>query len=93
MAYKGIRIVALASMLMAAAWVGGLLWTTFSSGTEREPVSYKTVSQALSFVLVLLATLAAHVSHILERQADQIALLQRDVAELQSSVSGSRKAG
>lgn len=93
MAYKGIRIVALASILMAVVWFGALVWTTFWSGTEGESVSHKTVSQALSFVLVLLATLASYVSQILERQADQIALLERDVAELQSTVSSSRRAG
>jgi Zn-dependent protease with chaperone function len=92
-AYKGIRIVALASILMAVAWFGALVWATFWSGTEGEPVSYKTVSQALSFVLVLLATLASYVSQILERQADQIARLERDLAELHSTLLGSRKAG
>ncbi|MFA5901987.1 MAG: hypothetical protein WC829_23060 [Hyphomicrobium sp.] len=87
MAYKGIRIVALMSVLMAAVWFALLAWAIFWSGTEGEPASFKTVSQALSFVLVLLAILASYASHILERQADQIALLERNVAELQSASS------
>jgi ABC-type uncharacterized transport system permease subunit len=93
MGYKGIRIVALASILMAAVWFGSLLWVTFGSGTEGEPVSYRAVSQALSFVLVLLAMLASYASQILERQADQIALLERNIAELQAATSASRTAG
>lgn len=93
MAYKVIRIVALASILMAALWFAALVWATFWSETEREPASFKMVGQALSFVLVLLATLASYASHILERQADQIALLERHVAELQADESKSRMAG
>jgi hypothetical protein len=93
MEYKGIRIVALASILMAVVWFGSLLWVTFASGAEAEPVSFKAISQGLSFVLVLLALLASYASHILERQADQIAQLERNVAELQAAADGSRTAG
>ena len=93
MAYKGIRLVALMSVLMAVAWLAVLGWATFWSGTEGAPVSIKAVRQALTFVLVLLATLATYVSQILERQADQISVLERDVAELRSANPASRRAG
>lgn len=93
MPYKGIRIVALLSVLMAAVWIGMLVFSTFWSGSEREPVPFKMVGQAFSFVLVLLATLASYASHILERQADQIALLERRVAELRADEAASSASG
>lgn len=92
MAYKGIRTVGVMSVLMGAAWLAALIWATFGTVAPAERSVIQLVGQGFLLVFLLLGWLASHASTVLERQADQVALLQREVADLKLAGSSDRRA-
>jgi hypothetical protein len=85
MAYKGIRIVGMLSLVMAACCLAALIWTIFGPVDQNERAVIRLAGQGFALVFTLLALLASHASSVLERQADQIASMERELADLKSA--------
>ncbi len=84
MGYKGIRSIGFLSGLVSFGWLGVLVWTTFGSGASGELSMLRPVSQISLLVFTSITGLATQAATVLERHADQIAGLERQIAELQS---------
>ena len=84
MGHKGIRGIGFLGGLVSLVWLGVLVWTTFGSGSSGESPMLRLMSQGFLLVFISITFLASHVGTVVERQADQIAALERQLAELQS---------
>lgn len=85
MEYKSVRLVGLFSLFMGAVSVLGAAALTFGPWAEPSAQMTRTFLLVSSVAFSMVGAVANNVVAILERQADQIAALQRQLADQQFS--------
>ncbi len=81
MEYKSIDFVGVWSLIMSALSVLGILALTFGPWAEPSGQTTRMILTFSWFAFWMIGTIARNVSALLQTQADQIAALQRQLAE------------
>jgi hypothetical protein len=81
MEYKSIDFVGFFSLIMSALSVLGLVALTFGPWAQPSVQTARTMLILSSLAFSMIGTIARNVTALLEAQADQIATLQRQLAD------------
>jgi hypothetical protein len=85
MEYRSIRFAALMSTFMAGVLILGAVALTFGPWAQPSAKSSRALLMIGSFAFLMVSMVAMNVGAILERQADQIDALRRELADQRSN--------